>query len=109
MKKTNFVCQNLNETRIKNIIISNSPIINCANLHNRFLYILFQDGKSKSIKDNYDRLHRIALNSHPRDFEEPKVDGNNIQSCCLLMVCSHACKLHHKGIFTNKLVILVTS
>ena len=36
---------------------------------------LDQDGKSKHIKDNYDRLHRIALNSNPKDFEEPKVDG----------------------------------
>jgi len=33
------------------------------------------DGKSKELKQNYDRLHRIALNSHPQDFEEPKVHG----------------------------------
>jgi hypothetical protein len=29
------------------------------------------------VKENYERLHRLALNSHPRDFEEPKVDGSD--------------------------------
>ena len=35
------------------------------------------DGKvSKDIKKNYERLHRIATNTHPiREFEEPKVNG----------------------------------
>ena len=35
------------------------------------------DGKvSKDIKKNYERLHRLATNTHPiREFEEPKVNG----------------------------------
>ena len=35
------------------------------------------DGKvAKDIKKNYERLHRIATNTHPlREFEEPKVNG----------------------------------
>jgi len=33
------------------------------------------DGKSKEIKQNYERLHRLALNSHPKEFNEPKVEG----------------------------------
>lgn len=59
---------------------------NCLNSHviiNKWILNIFKDpntldGKSKELKKNYERLHRIALNSHPRDFEEPKVDGKLI-------------------------------
>ena len=33
------------------------------------------DGKVKALKDDYDRLHRLATNANPIDFFEPKVKG----------------------------------
>lgn len=33
------------------------------------------NGKSKALKEDYDRLHRLATNSQPSDFREPKVSG----------------------------------
>ncbi len=44
------------------------------------------DGKSKELKKNYERLHRIALNSHPKDFDEPKVDGKFFQRHKLFLI-----------------------
>ncbi len=32
-------------------------------------------GKSKALKDDYDRLHRLSVNSVPTEFSEPKVRG----------------------------------
>jgi len=31
------------------------------------------DGKAKKLKQNYDRLHRLATNANPTEFSEPKV------------------------------------
>ena len=34
------------------------------------------DGKvAKNLKKSYERLHRLATNTHEREFEEPKVNG----------------------------------
>lgn len=31
---------------------------------------------ARSIKEDYHRLHRLATNTHPKEFEEEKVQGN---------------------------------
>ena len=33
------------------------------------------DGRAREVKNNYERLHRLATNSHPKEFEEPKAQG----------------------------------
>ena len=33
------------------------------------------DGKAKALKEDYDRLHRLATNANPTEFVEPKVRG----------------------------------
>ena len=36
------------------------------------------NGKAKDLKNDFDRLHRMATNTHPVEFTEPKVKGEKI-------------------------------
>ncbi len=36
------------------------------------------DGKAKEIKDEYGRLHRMATNTQPKEFEEEKAQGGQV-------------------------------
>ncbi len=38
------------------------------------------DGKAKEVKDNYDRLHRMATNMDAREFEDEKAQGETTRS-----------------------------
>ena len=37
------------------------------------------NGKAKDLKNDFDRLHRMATNTHPVEFTEPKVKGKETQ------------------------------
>ena len=33
------------------------------------------EGKKKAVKESYERLHRLATNTHQKEFSESKVEG----------------------------------
>ena len=37
------------------------------------------NGKAKDLKNDFDRLHRMATNTHPVEFTEPKVKGEKTE------------------------------